>query len=43
MIAWIAGAITYLACRGIGGTVPGLLVAMGVYAVLGRRPTSSAA
>jgi purine-cytosine permease-like protein len=40
--AWAAGGAAYFAARSIGGTIPSLVVAVGVYLVLRRRTTAVA-
>jgi purine-cytosine permease-like protein len=37
LVAWSAGGLAYYLAAGIGGTVPSLVVSVGVYRVLGRR------
>jgi nucleobase:cation symporter-1, NCS1 family len=36
--AWFCGGATYYAARGVGGTLPSLLVSVAIYWMLGRRP-----
>jgi NCS1 family nucleobase:cation symporter-1 len=37
LAAWAAGAVAYFAAGAIGGTLPALVVAMGLYRILSRR------
>jgi len=37
LVAWVAGVIVFHACASIGGTLPGLVTTMTMYAVLMRR------
>lgn len=37
--AWLAGALTYFSAQSIGGTVPSLIVTLGAYVLLDRRPS----